>query len=77
MAKVTLRQEAINDLNEIWEYTFFKWSEKQADKYYALLEFTIIQLGENPDLGKKYEQIDRNLLGLKTGRHILSSFKRL
>jgi len=33
MAKVILRQEAIDDLNAIWDYTFEQWSEKQADKY--------------------------------------------
>ena len=38
MADVILRQEAIDDLNSIWDYTFIKWSEKQADKYYAILK---------------------------------------
>jgi toxin ParE1/3/4 len=33
MAKVILRQEAIDDLNDIWDYTFEEWSEVQADKY--------------------------------------------
>ena len=28
MAKVVLRQEAIDDLNNIWYYTFETWSEK-------------------------------------------------
>lgn len=37
MAKVILRQEAIDDLNNIWDYTFEKWSENQADKYYATI----------------------------------------
>lgn len=32
MAKVILRQKAIDDLNEIWTYTFEERSEKQADK---------------------------------------------
>ena len=29
MSKVILRQEAINDLNDIWAYTFEVWSEKR------------------------------------------------
>jgi toxin ParE1/3/4 len=33
MAKVILRKKAIDDLNDIWDYTFEKWSAKQADKY--------------------------------------------
>jgi toxin ParE1/3/4 len=71
MAKVILRQEAIDDLNEIWNYTFEEWSEKQADNYYTTLEFTCQQIGVNPALGKEYEGIDNNLRGLRTGRHII------
>ena len=71
MAKVIFRQQAIDDLNEIWVYTFEKWSEKQADQYYATLEFTCIQLGTSPEPGKKYEGITSNLRGHKIGRHII------
>ena len=71
MANVILRQEAINDLNDIWFYTFDEWSEKQADKYYAALEFACKQIGKNPTLGKEYEGISKNLLGLRTGMHII------
>ena len=53
MAKVILRQEAIDDLNNIWEYTYKEWPEKQADKYYATLKFACKQIGENPKLGKE------------------------
>ena len=34
MAKLTWRQEAINDLSDIWKYTVDVLSENQADKYY-------------------------------------------
>ena len=71
MAKVILRQEAIDDLNNIWDYTYKEWSEKQADKYYATLKFACMQIGENPELGKEYKGINRNLLGLRTGKHII------
>lgn len=71
MAKVVFRQEAINDLNEIWVYTYDEWSEKQADKYYSALEFACTQIGKNPELGKKYDRISKNLLGLRTGKHII------
>ncbi len=71
MAKVILRQEAIDDLNDIWAYTLEEWSEKQADKYYSSLEFACIQIGRNPDLGNKYEGLNVNLLGLRIGKHII------
>jgi toxin ParE1/3/4 len=44
MAKVIFRQEAIDDLNDIWIYTTDEWSEKQADKYYAAIEFACTQI---------------------------------
>lgn len=71
MAKVILRQKAIDDLNDIWDYTFKKWSAKQADKYYAIIKLACIEIGENINIGKEYSGINRNLLGLKTGRHII------
>jgi toxin ParE1/3/4 len=71
MAKLILRQKAIDDLNEIWTYTFREWSEKQADKYYATLEFAFLQIGSNPEIGKEYQGINTNLLGLRTGKHII------
>jgi len=71
MANVILRQEAIDDLNDIWDYTFQQWSEDQADKYYASIKFACKQIGENPALGRKYTEISKNLLGLKTGKHII------
>ncbi len=71
MAKVILRQKAIDDLNNIWDYTFEKWSEKQADKYYATIKIACNGIGENPNVGKEYDGINRNLLGLKSGKNII------
>jgi len=72
MAKVILRQETIDDLNSIWDYAFEKWSEKQADKYYATVKMACNGIGDNPDIGKEYYGISKNLLGLKSGKHIIS-----
>ena len=71
MVKIVLRQEAIDDLNDIWDYTFKKWSEKQADKYYATVKRACNGIGENPNIGKEYDEINKNLLGLKSGKHII------
>lgn len=46
MTKVILRQEAIDDLNNIWFYTYEEWSETQADKYYEAIEFSCMQIGK-------------------------------
>lgn len=71
MANVILRQEAINDLNNIWEYTLEKWSETQADKYYTVLKLSCLEIGKDPTIGKEYNEIAKNLLGLHSGRHII------
>lgn len=71
MSCTYIRQEAIDDLNDIWFYTFEEWSEKQAGKYYFTLEFACTQIGRNPDLGKEFDEISNNLLGLRTGKHII------
>lgn len=71
MVKVVLRLQAIDDLNNIWEYTFKKWSETQADKYYAMLKLSCLEIGNNPEIGKEYYDISKNILGLNSGRHII------
>lgn len=71
MANLILRQRAIDDLNEIWIYTYKKWSEKQADKYYETLELALKQITKKPNIGKAYDVIYNNLLGLKIGKHII------
>lgn len=71
MLKVILRQEAINDLNNIWDYTFEQWSENQADRYYTSLKFACKEVGLNPNLGREYFEISKSLFGLKTGKHII------
>jgi len=71
MAKVILKQKAIDDLNNIWNCTFDKWSAKQVDKYYGTIKLACNGIGENPNIGKEYDGINKNLLGLKSEKHII------
>ena len=71
MAKYELTNKAIDDLTEIWEYTEDKWSEQQANRYFKSLITTCKKIANNPDIGKEYAEIKRNLLGLKSGKHII------
>ncbi|MEL6987214.1 MAG: type II toxin-antitoxin system RelE/ParE family toxin [Bacteroidota bacterium] len=71
MLKVILRQKAIDDLNDIWEYTFEKWSEQQADKYYTSIKIACNVIGEYPNIGKEYVGISNSLLGFKSGKRII------
>jgi toxin ParE1/3/4 len=71
MAKYNLTNKAVDDLTKIWDYTFEQWSEKQADNYYNMLIANCHEIVKNPKIGKKYDGITGNLLGLKSNRHII------
>jgi len=71
MAKYFLTNKAVIDLSDIWNYTFDKWSEKQADKYYQMLLDNCEAIADKPNIGKNYEAILTRLFGHKTGRHII------
>jgi len=71
MAEYKLTNKAVEDLSKIWEYTFEVWSEQQADKYYGELISICQEIAENQNLGKIYEEISKQLLGMKANRHII------
>ncbi len=71
MAEYKLTNKAVEDLSKIWDYTFEVWSENQADKYYDGIISNCKEIADNPDLGKFYEGISKQLLGIKSNRHII------
>ena len=71
MTKYTLTNKAVEDLGDIWNYTFDRWSEQQADKYYQILLDSCKELAANPALGKSYEGIFKGLKGSRVRRHIV------
>ena len=71
MAKFKLTNKAVDDLARIWNYTFDRWSENQADKYYFMLLESCNEVACNPELGKEYTGVSENLLGFRAGRHII------
>lgn len=71
MAKYYLTNKAVEDLTEIWHYTYKEWSESQADKYYFLLLDSCQEIAKNPYGGKKYDKVKEKLLGYKSNQHII------
>lgn len=71
MGKYKISKKAIEDLSSIWEYTYYEWSESQADKYYWMLIETCNEISDNPEIGKDYSIIAKNLYGISSGRHIV------
>ena len=71
MANYVLSNKAVLDLSAIWEYTVETWSERQADKYYYMLLDSCQELAEGKISGKIYPEIHPEILGFKTGQHVL------
>ena len=71
MAKFEVTKKAVEDLADIWNYTYENWSEHQADKYYQLLIESFKEIAGNPNIGKNYSGIVESLRGFKVGRHIV------
>lgn len=70
MAEYKLTNNAVEDLSNIWDYTFKIWLENQADKYYEELISNCQEIAENQNLGRSYEVISEQLLGMTANRHI-------
>ena len=71
MSGYRLTIKAVEDLTEIWNYTFEVWSESQADKYYELLVDNFRTIAKNPYIGKRYSVIKENLYALLAGKHLI------
>ena len=71
MIKYFLSNKAVEDLSNIWDYTYEIWSENQADKYYKLLIDFCKEISENPRIGKNYDKIDKNIRGCQASHHIV------
>jgi toxin ParE1/3/4 len=71
MPKYHLTNKAVEDLSEIWDYTYNEWSEKQANKYYKFLLESCQEVANHPKFGKQYEEVHKDLLGFKSNHHII------
>ena len=72
MAKYHFTNKAVEDLSNIWNYTFETWSERQADIYYNMLIESCQKITDNPWLyGLKYDEITEGLRGYRANKHII------
>lgn len=71
MANYKLTKKAVQDLKQIWNYTFDNWSEYQADKYYKELLNHCSKIAKDPILGKQYGFLIKGLKGSKVNKHII------
>ena len=71
MINYVFSNKAVEDLSEIWNYTFDVWSALQAEKYYNLLIQACQELGIGKVSGKNYTAIDIEIFGFRVGQHII------
>ncbi len=57
-----ISEKAVEDLENIWTYTFHKWSIEQADRYYNLII-------------NEFEFISKNFMAGKSMDHIKSGYR--
>ncbi|WP_417359759.1 type II toxin-antitoxin system RelE/ParE family toxin [Galbibacter sp.] len=69
--KYQISKQAIDDLNDIWVYTFRKWSKEQADRYYDLIIGEIEFVADNYLIGKSCEQTRKNYRVTKIKSHLI------
>lgn len=69
--KYRISKQAIDDINDIWNYTLHKWSKEQADRYYNLIIEEIEFVANNFSVGKLAEQTRKNYSVTKVKSHLL------
>ncbi len=74
--KYRISNQAIEDINNIWIYTFNKWSKEQADRYYDLIIKEIEFISDNFMTGKSVEETRKNYRVTKIKSHLIF-FKKL
>jgi len=71
MSRYRLTKLAVQDLTDIWNYTFDSWSERQADHYHEQLVNAFESIASTPNQGRNYDGIRVDLYGFKVNRHLV------
>ncbi len=66
-----ISKKAVSDLEEIWLYTFEKWSKEQADRYYNLIFNEINYICKNVSAGKSMEHVRKGYRATKVKSHLI------
>ena len=69
--KIVFFEEAIQDIEEIWFYSFSKWSREQADRYYSLIMKEIDFIATKPESGKTLDHLRKGYRSTKVKSHYI------
>jgi len=71
MHKLLVSPEAESDLERIYEYTFLKWNEKQADKYQDSLYDGMQTILSITEIGELYTYAKINYRKFQINKHLI------
>jgi toxin ParE1/3/4 len=66
-----ISKKAVIDLEDIWLYTFEKWSLAQADRYYKLIFDEIDHICQAPTSGKAMDHVRKGYRASKVKSHLI------
>jgi toxin ParE1/3/4 len=66
-----ISKKAIEDIDNIWLYTYENWSEEQADRYYKLIFEEINFIANNFDSGRDQSHIKKGYRYSKVKSHLI------
>ena len=71
MAKFVLSPLAEVDMDEIWDYSAYRWDNVQADDYLAKLREGIDRVAARPSRGHACDDIRRGYFRISAGSHVV------
>lgn len=69
--KYKISQEANQDIEDIWLYTYENWSPEQADRYFNLIIDEIEYLAKYPESGKDCSEIRKGYFRSRIKSHFI------
>lgn len=66
-----ISRKAVEDLENIWTYTFQKWSTEQADRYYNLIINEFEFIAKNFNVGKPMDNIQKGYRATIVKSHLI------
>ena len=71
MLNLLLSPEAIKDLEKIYEYSFYSWGERRADKYQDNLYNGFKQICNHAEIGIGYDYSEIDYRKFLVNRHLI------
>lgn len=77
MPRFILSVEAEADLIDIYDFTWERWGQRQADTYITALYATFDRLGANPGLGARRSDLHRAARSFPCASHVIFYAERI